>query len=66
MKRIQNACLYQTIRFETREEFDQYLQDLVKRKIAHRIDRQEHEADGSVLLAIRRQYNAYDCGSYFD
>lgn len=80
MKRILPACLNQTILvFPARktcprngsvrsvwEEYAAYLRQLDERKIRYRIVEETAQADGSILLKIKRQNNQYDVGTYLD
>lgn len=79
MKRILPACLNQTIlvflqgkrapgmgRPLVREEYAAYLRQLDERKIRYRIVEETAQADGSILLKIKRQNNQYDVGTYLD
>lgn len=79
MKRIQAACLEQTIRFASkdssnlplarrlaREEANRYLAQLEKSRTKYQIVKEQEAPDGSLLLKLKRQYNYYDCGSYFE
>lgn len=79
MKRILSACLNQTILFSckenvpkewavrsVREEYAAYLRQLDERKIRYRIVEEAAQADGSILLKIKRQNNQYDVGTYLD
>ena len=77
MKRIKFACLEQTIHFELKEELNHdegvalvrqeveaYKQGLDRRHAKYRVEGEEEQPDGSVLLKIRKQYNTYPCGTY--
>ena len=78
MKRIQSACLEQTIHFMLKEEgvgheaavraveeeYRQYTLALDKKKRQYRIVKEERLQDGSIQIMIRRQYNDYSCGDY--
>ena len=66
MKRIQCACLDQTMRFEQKGEFESFKSGLDKKRIRYRIDEVSERADGSASVKLRRQYNSYDCGAYLD
>ncbi|MGM9538136.1 MAG: hypothetical protein ACI3VN_07390 [Candidatus Onthomonas sp.] len=79
MKRIQFACLSQTIRFERNEkleleegialaleERERYLKRLDQTGTLYRVDRKEQLEDGTPILVIRRQYNTYPVGGYLD
>ena len=79
MKRIKNACLEQTIRFEPKEdvapdeaaalvqkEAADYKAGLDRRQTKYRVVEERTMEDGSVLLRIRKQYNSYPCGEYLN
>jgi len=79
MKRIKYACLEQTIHFRlkedighdeavrlVREEVKNYKEQLAGRHVRHQIVDEQEQADGSVLLMLKKQYNHHDCGSYID
>ena len=77
MKRHKYACLAQTIHFALKDEVsheeavnlvkreaEAYRQGLDRRKIRYRVEEELTQPDGSILLRLRRQYNAYPCGDY--
>ena len=73
MKRIKYACLEQTLHFfvqdtstlrTARTEFENYKRDLDRNKTAYKILSEEEQADGSLIVKLKKQYNTYDCGSY--
>ena len=72
MKRIQSACLEQTILFTAndapaqvaRQEVEYYKASLARRQTAYRIEEELPRPDGSILVKLKRQYNAYPCGDY--
>lgn len=74
MKRIQSACLEQTILFTAndapapaqvaRQEVEYYKASLTRRQTAYRIEEELPRPDGSILVKLKRQYNAYPCGDY--
>ncbi len=80
MKRVQFACLEQTIHFQLKdelsghaaavqavqEELRQYKAQLDRKKIRYVIPDESTQPDGSIIIRIKRQYNNYDCGSYLD
>ena len=72
MRRITSACLLQTIKFDTandanpEQELKIYLSKLDSKKTKYVIEEQKKEADGSVVLKIRRQYTAYKTYGYMD
>lgn len=79
MKRIKYACLEQTIHFMLKEDLRHedavrgvqndvqgYKMQLERSKTRYRIVSEEVQADGSVIIKIKKQYNSYDCGDYLD
>ena len=66
MKRILSACLQQTIRFETRQEFEDYTEQLNRKSKNYRVDSVTDEPNGSVVVQVRKQYNEYQPGTYLD
>lgn len=47
-----------------KREAEAYRQGLDRRKIRYRVEEELTQPDGSILLRLRRQYNAYPCGDY--
>ena len=79
MKRIQSACICQTLLFSVKEpvsreesarlnheEVAGYQQLLIKRGIRHKLIEEKELPDGSVMLKIIKQYNASDVGDYLN
>lgn len=79
MKRIQAACLEQTVHFQlkdglsddlarqlVKEEYEAYRIHLERRKTKYKILEEELQPDGSILIKIKKQYNDHDCGTYLD
>jgi len=79
MKRIQYACLEQTIHFMLKEEYPRqeaiaeveqevagYKTMLERKRARYRIVDECRQSDGSVVIKIKKQYNHYDCGTYLD
>ncbi|MBS7315621.1 MAG: hypothetical protein KIG74_04340 [Clostridiaceae bacterium] len=77
MKRIQSACLNQTIHFqmkeemehelavlEVRAEYEQYRKMLDKKRVKYQIVEELPQPDGSLVIRIKKQYNNYDVGDY--
>lgn len=63
-KRIQSACLQQTIRFETPAEFAEYKSKLERKRVQFVTDDMQVQPDGSVIVQVRRQYNNYSVQEY--
>ena len=82
MKRIQSACIMQTLRFQqkdgtglpreallrmNKDEVTRYKAQLEKSRTRHRIDSEEEQSDGAIILRVRKEYNASaPVGDYFD
>lgn len=81
MKRIQSACIMQTIRFSqkddagysvsqmleiNRSDLEKYKMQLERTKTRYIIDKENEQSDGSILICIRKEYNGRtDVGEYF-
>lgn len=72
MKRVKAACIFQTLVFSqkedcglsreqvlhlNRQEVSRYRQSLERTRTRYRIDSEEEQADGSILVHVRKQYN---------
>lgn len=79
MKRIQSACICQTLLFsvkepisredserQNRQEIEGYKQLLEKRRIRHKLVEETVLEDGSIRLKLVKQYNASSVGDYLD
>jgi len=79
MKRIQAACICQTLHFMLKEdvarelaakqavaEVEHYKQSLERNHTKHRILEETTQSDGSIILKIVKQYNASPVGDYLD
>lgn len=79
MKRIKAACLQQVLYFSPKEgtapqyaaqavkdEVAQYKVRLEQMRTRYKILREEQQPDGSVVLEIKKQYNACPVGQYLD
>lgn len=79
MKRIKAACIVQTLHFmlkdgETeefakrlvQEEITRYKANLEKSRTKYRILSEEKQADGSVIMEIKKQYNTSPVGNYLN
>ncbi|MGN0964772.1 MAG: hypothetical protein ACI4O6_05380 [Dysosmobacter sp.] len=77
MKRIQSACLEQTIRFAmkddipreearqmVRAEYRHYLEQMDRNRTGYKVLEELPQADGSLIVRLKRQYNNYDVGDY--
>lgn len=79
MKRIKAACLTQTLHFMLKENTDhdyavkfvseevkKYKEQLNRNKVQYKILSEEIQADGSVIMEIKKQYNSSPTGNYLD
>ena len=79
MKRVKAACITQTLHFLVKEdvghdyavklvseEVKKYKAQLDKSKTQYKILSEETQADGSVIIEIKKQYNASPVGNYLD
>lgn len=75
MKRIKYACLEQTLHFfvqdsaplrTAKNEFELYKKGLEHNHTAYKVLSEEMQPDGSLIVKLKKQYNAYDFGSYLD
>ncbi len=79
MKRIQSACICQTLHFQLKdgisntyniravqEEVKHYKESLERNRTKYKIEEESTLPDGSVLLKIRKQYNTSPVGDYLE
>ncbi len=79
MKRVKAACITQTLHFLLKEDIGQdyarklvaeevrkYKEQLDKNHTKYKILSEETRPDGSVVIEIKKQYNASPTGSYLD
>lgn len=79
MRRVKYACLLQTMHFSLREpmspaetericraEYDQYRLDLERKHVRYKIADESVQPDGSIIVQVKKQYNAHDCGEYLN
>lgn len=79
MKRVKAACITQTLHFLlkedvgheyavklVKEEIEKYKEQLNRNKTQYRILSEETQADGSVIIEIKKQYNTSPVGNYLD
>lgn len=79
MKRIKAACITQTLHFLLKEdvssdyakklvteEVKKYKDSLNKNKTQYKILSEETQADGSIIIEIKKQYNTSPIGHYLD
>ncbi len=65
MKRILEACLEQTIKFEPKEDYEKYKKDLERKSTKYTII-EEIENHESITVKLKKQYNGYPCGNYMN
>ena len=79
MRRVKYACLQQTLHFSLREplspadtericraEYEQYRLDLERKRTPYKIVDETIQPDGSIIVRVKKQYNAHDTGDYLD
>lgn len=79
MKRIQAACICQTVHFllkedishdlavrQVQEEAAQYKRTLERNRTKHKTLEETTQPDGSVIIRIIKQYNQSPVGNYLD
>ena len=79
MKRVKAACISQTLHFMLKDGVgEDYARKLVKEEVErykHQLDRshtqykilsETEQADGSILMEIKKQYNTSPVGNYLD
>jgi hypothetical protein len=79
VRRIQSACLRQTIHFQlkeniahalavrmVKEEFESYKQLLERNRTKYIIVDEKTKDDGSIIIKVKKQINSYDTGDYLD
>ncbi len=77
MKRVKAACIVQTLHFQLKEDVGSaYAKQLVQQEVAtykskmdksgtkYKILSEEVQADGSVMIEIKKQYNTSPVGNY--
>lgn len=79
MKRVKAACITQTLHFLLKEdvghdyavklvseEVKKYKEQLDKNRTQYRILSEETQADDSIIIEIKKQYNTSPVGHYLD
>ena len=77
MKRVQAACICQTLHFFqkdelskerneklSREEIEKYKKSLEQSKIEYRVLEEKVQDDGSIVIKVIKQYNNSPVGDY--
>lgn len=79
MKRVKAACITQTLHFMLKEDVGQayaaklvekevkkYKEQLDRKKMNYKILSEKTQADGSVVMEIKKQYSTSPVGNYLD
>lgn len=79
MKRIQSACICQTLHFmlkedaehqwaaqQVRAEVEHYKKMLERNRVKHKIIEETVQPDDSVIIRVIKQYNQSPVGNYLD
>jgi len=82
MKRVRSGCIFQTLVFSQKEDSDydketalklnrdevkRYKKDLDNKGTRYQITQETEETDGSIVLKVRKEYNAKtDVSEYFE
>lgn len=72
MRRILNACLLQTMKFDVandanpEQEYSIYCEKLKRNNTKYAIEEKKTETDGSLIVKIKKQYNSYKTDGYLD
>lgn len=72
MRRITSACLLQTMKFDTMndadpdQEFEIFCSKMNKKGTKYEIESKEKQADGSIIVKIKKQYNSYKTEGYLE
>lgn len=79
MKRIQSACLSQTIHFQLKEdlehdiaveqvkrEYENYKKQMERNRTRYKILEENEQPDGSIIIRIKKQVSQYKIGDWFD
>jgi hypothetical protein len=77
MKRIQTACLNQTVHFQlktdiprsmaendVKAEYENYKNALQTSRALYKIIDEKTQEDGSIIVRVKKQINHYDVGDY--
>lgn len=79
MKRIKAECLEQTLHFllkdgippedakrQVRQEYESYRAQMDRRGTLYKILEENEQADGSLMIKLKRQNNYHPVGGYLD
>lgn len=70
MRRILSACLLQTMKFDAandanpEQEYTMYCEKMKRSNTRYSIEEKTTEADGSLIVKIKKQYNSYKTDGY--
>jgi hypothetical protein len=66
VKRVVSACVEETQKFETEDEYQAYMSKLEHKKAKYKIfDKQTH-SDNTVTVKMIRSHGAYPIGDYLE
>lgn len=66
MKRIESACLVQTLIFDALDEVEVFKKQLEKKRIPYRLENIERLENGMISVQMRRRYIQYPVGQYLE
>lgn len=66
MKRIESACLEQTLVFGSEEQFELYKRQMDRKHVAYRVLDGEKQPDGAICVRMKRSYVTYPVGDYLE
>jgi len=79
MKRVQSACICQTLHFTLKEDLDhssavrlvkeeveQYQKTMDRHHTRYKVVEQTAQPDGSIVVKVIKQYNVAPVGTYLD
>lgn len=79
MKRIQSACLIQTVSFYPKsedptsfekemvsKEYENYKEGMQRRGVRYKILREDRQPNGAIIVELKKQNNQQSIGHYFD
>lgn len=66
MKRIQSACVEETLCFENSLYCENYLRTLNRKHVKYLILERTRDEEEYIVLCIKRDYNGYPVGNYLE
>ncbi len=66
MKRIESACLDQTLIFDSQEELELYERQLDRKRVPFQVLDSEQLSDGMLSVRMKRRYVHYPVGDYLE